>query len=377
MKKSIIWRVIYIIIFSVPIITVFVFLPDISDSATGDSKKEFLLCVFSIFIFIMYQINQIIFSIKMLRRRAYLIENGKKINIIVDKKYREKRAFVYCQGKWLDRNSNIEYKFKSIEYCADKKVKIPKKVDVYINEENPKIYYMALEESVVANNNKSERKEKSKHKLKLPFGLVINYINKINSKESDIKFLIENGIDFKIEKARNYYLEVLFAYEKCYLLFKKIKKNVYKFVSCDKNQVQKISEEFYKNGKIEDLSNWTCDNIQEHIDTIKKIEYSLENIRIDNNILVLKDIDEDKEKTIDISSITKVIKFSDIELLVDVNLILFTDESRILLAYEEDNLKLNISQIYEEILDKNKKIKGISMEVNLFDLNPDWALFEI
>lgn len=375
MKKSTLWRIIYIILFIVPIITAFVFIQDIRENIKSESEKALLLCVALLLVYIFFDhMNPIIFSIKMLRRREYLIENGKKINIIVDKKYTNKRAFVYCKGKWLDKNSNIEYKFESIEYCADRKIKIPKKVDVYIDEENPKIYYMALEEAV-DNLNKNINKEKRKYKIKLSFGLLINNIHKNNSSKSDIEYLIENEVDFKIEKAINSYLEVMFAYDRCYLLYRKIKKKVYGLISCDKNQVQSLAEEFYRNGKIEDLSNWVYDDIQQDIGTIEKIDYSLEDIKVDNDNIVLKDDFEKEEKIINISNITKVIKFCDSEYLVDINLILFTDKSRILLAYEENDDKINLSQIYKEIIDRNKKIKEISMEVNVLDLDPGWELF--
>ena len=360
MKKSIVWRLIYSTMFITPQLILIVYSHFL---AITYPLEIYILITLIVIMGIYPTIREVLFTRKAIKNKLFLIQSAKKINIIVEKKEREKRTLIYCYGTWINTNDNKKYKFRSIEYCSTK-LKIPVKVDVYIDPENPKIYYMALEEAV-KDLNKGKTSNKNKYKLKLPFNLTIDYINKINPSDRDITILIQNKIDFKVQKSAKKHLNIIFTNNKSFLVLTD-KKEIYGCEVNDDYQVNKIVEYYCKNGRVEDLSLWKYDNIKDKINFIKEIEYYVEKIRVEGDYLIIKSQDEPIEQKIKISNITKAIKISDSQFLGDDNIIIFTENSRVSLATEED-MFLNMTQIYKEIIEKNKKLVDISIEVNYID----------
>ena len=118
-------------------------------------KNRNIALIIVIILEMILNLKKIILSIKNNKNKKELMKNGKKIRINISVYLKSNPSSIMCKGNWNDPVTNLQYTFKSDRYLLDSRIIYPNKLDVYIDESNPKKYYMAFEEE------KNNQKEKT------------------------------------------------------------------------------------------------------------------------------------------------------------------------------------------------------------------------
>ena len=134
MKKAVYFNLFYFIAYIVFLIIAMI-------------KKMNIVLIIVIILAMAFELDKIIFSIKNNKNKKKLMKNGKKIRISVNvyQTFSIKPSCIRCKGKWTEPTTNVVYTYKTDRYL-DSNILYPKELDVYIDESNPKKYYMAFEE---------------------------------------------------------------------------------------------------------------------------------------------------------------------------------------------------------------------------------------